>query len=327
MSYTPIESFEYPGWYIIPDCPGYLANKDGMLFILKTGRKTYGGFSEDDYCRIRVTVENIHKYTLVHRLVCAAFHGAASSEKYFVNHKNGIKNDNRSINLEWVSQKENNIHAVETGLSFKRGWRGLKVYDVLEKHEMCFRSKFDFVKFVKGSSLSGVFNAILNKRFYLNRYFIIDIHNEFDFSYIKALTNNWYKYRYLTDDDNIPDIVVTSITSMAKMLGLDNCEFNNYVKSGKVLFGYRLIKPYNDNTAWPTMDEITKLDDEDTPDVVVFSVSKKTYYIFRSAGAAASHFNVSRNTLLRRCLTKKHVLNDDLLVKFLKTDGPLTFSV
>ena len=327
MSYTPIESSEYPGWYIIPDYPGYLANKEGMLFILKTGRKTYGGFSENDYCRIRVTVENIHKYTLVHRLVCEAFHGPASSQKYFVNHKNGIKNDNRSVNLEWVSQKENNTHAIETGLSFKRGWRSLKVYDALEKCEMCFRSKFDFVKFVKGSSLSGVFNAMLNKRFYLNRYFIIDIDKEFDFSYIKELTSGWYKYRYLTDDDDKSDIVVTSITGMAKMLGLYNCEFDNYINHGRVLFGYRLIKRYNDSDAWPTKDQIAELEDDDTPEVVVFSISQKTYYIFRGASAAASHFKVSRNTLLRRCLTKKHVLNDDLLVKFLKTDGRLTFKV
>lgn len=52
----------------------------------------------------------------VHRLVCAAFHGPAPTGRGHVNHKNGVKTDNRAANLEWVSAAENAIHAHATGL-------------------------------------------------------------------------------------------------------------------------------------------------------------------------------------------------------------------
>lgn len=36
--------------------------------------------------------------------------------KKYVNHKNGFKDDNRAINLEWVTFSENMIHGFENGL-------------------------------------------------------------------------------------------------------------------------------------------------------------------------------------------------------------------
>jgi hypothetical protein len=51
----------------------------------------------------------------VHRLVAAAFCEKPDA-KSEVNHKNGIKTDNRAWNLEWVTRFENNAHAIRHGL-------------------------------------------------------------------------------------------------------------------------------------------------------------------------------------------------------------------
>lgn len=53
---------------------------------------------------------------LVHRLVAEAFVGERPSDRHFINHKNGIKSDNRPENLEWVTQSENQFHAYGMGL-------------------------------------------------------------------------------------------------------------------------------------------------------------------------------------------------------------------
>lgn len=45
----------------------------------------------------------------VHRLIAETYL-KKDRDRPFVNHKNGIKDDNRIENLEWVSRHENDIH-------------------------------------------------------------------------------------------------------------------------------------------------------------------------------------------------------------------------
>ena len=68
------------------------------------------------YLQISLTRDGIRKTHRVHRLVAQAFKRNPKN-KPVVNHKNSIKSDNRSCNLEWYTHKENSIHAYKTGLT------------------------------------------------------------------------------------------------------------------------------------------------------------------------------------------------------------------
>jgi len=62
---------------------------------------------------LKVTLNN--KKWLLHRVIALTFI-PNKDNKPFINHINGIKSDNSLENLEWVTQKENMIHAFAAGL-------------------------------------------------------------------------------------------------------------------------------------------------------------------------------------------------------------------
>jgi predicted XRE-type DNA-binding protein len=82
--------------------------------ISKKGRILKHTMSTSGY----LTVSLMSKNVLLHRFIAEHFI-KKDNVREIVNHKNGIKTDNRIENLEWCTYSENNKHAFDTGLKKK----------------------------------------------------------------------------------------------------------------------------------------------------------------------------------------------------------------
>lgn len=120
------------------------------------------------YTKVNLHMDNGLRYSrLIHRLVATAFI-PNSENKPEVNHKNGIKHDNRVENLEWVTQEENLKHAYDTGLvRHKDNCYSGYLYSLwkrVHQDKMCSEWQ-DFLVFREWCILHGYENGLTIVRF------------------------------------------------------------------------------------------------------------------------------------------------------------------
>ncbi len=104
---------------VIPMCPNYAANKNGIIIDRFTMKEITQTKSEYYYTvNIYDPYDKKLRTIKVHILVANAWINKDQSElRHFINHKNGNKLDNRVENLEWVTQSENSLHAARNDLT------------------------------------------------------------------------------------------------------------------------------------------------------------------------------------------------------------------
>lgn len=139
--FTPSESKEHPGFYLIPGYENYLISKDGQVLNLITNNLLRPFAMSNGYRGIHTLyTADGKKVALQHRLMALAFldPGDRDVSGLVVNHKNGDKTCNDLSNLEWITQQENCIHAGANGLSAK--CLPIDVKDYLTKETWKFNS-------------------------------------------------------------------------------------------------------------------------------------------------------------------------------------------
>ena len=151
----------YEGRYAVTE-NGHLWSypKSGRGRSQHKGRWLLGHLDSFGYLTIGLWDKNHKKKTVkIHRLVAFTWLGTSSLD---VNHKNGIKTDNRVENLEWVTRKENNHHALATGLR-DRAVEIVGAKRALSKRTRCVETGEIFISSVAASYSLGLVKNSVNR--------------------------------------------------------------------------------------------------------------------------------------------------------------------
>lgn len=118
-----VEKAKEMGYVQITDFPNYFINKNGDV-INRHFKRIKPLLNHNGYWRVGLWREGKPYRRFVHRLLAKEFI-ENTENKPSINHKNGIRTDNRINNLEWVTPSENNFHKIRvlknTGGTVKRG--------------------------------------------------------------------------------------------------------------------------------------------------------------------------------------------------------------
>lgn len=118
-------------WKPLNQYSNYEVSSFGNFKNTKTGRILKATIDSNGYRRIQMGRGS--RVELAHRLVLKTF--SPENEKKCVNHKNGIRSDNRLDNLEWASHRENTLHSqivLKNQIGEKHGRSRFTEKDVLE---------------------------------------------------------------------------------------------------------------------------------------------------------------------------------------------------
>lgn len=122
MNDEVLENLNGEIWKKIEEFEDYMISNYGRVKSLKWGKENILNpvKDKDGYLIIGLRKNNKKHRIRVHRLVAEHFIEKIDG-KDIVNHKDGNKHNNVSENLEWVTQYENMIHAIDSGLMDFKG--------------------------------------------------------------------------------------------------------------------------------------------------------------------------------------------------------------
>lgn len=92
--------------------PNYHITKEGDVYNLKTGRKMKSVLRDDGYIVFCLTNNGKRKVLKQHRLLAIAYIPNPENKPQ-INHIDSDRSNNELSNLEWVTPRENTVHARE----------------------------------------------------------------------------------------------------------------------------------------------------------------------------------------------------------------------
>jgi hypothetical protein len=96
----------------------YEVSNTGKIRKINTKRELVGHISRRGYRRVSLSKDNKNLNQTIHRLILQSF--TCDMVDKVVNHKNGIKTDNRLENLEWCTISENTKHSFDNCLQVNK---------------------------------------------------------------------------------------------------------------------------------------------------------------------------------------------------------------
>lgn len=166
----------YEGYFEVSNL-GNFRSKDRIIKYKQNGTRKYPGKSlkvelmQDGYSRIVLMKESVKKRYMCHRLVAETFIPNPEN-KPFVNHIDGNRSNNCVTNLEWCTQSENEIHAVNVLGKTMKGKTKSKPVKCIE-NDMIFKSMRSAVEWLGNHACNeGIKKAIVAGRKYHNYTFV-----------------------------------------------------------------------------------------------------------------------------------------------------------
>lgn len=99
-------------WRRVEGFPNYKVSNLGRVYSeFRGGHFMIPQFTRKRYLKVHLQNNGQNRNFYVHKLVALAFLGDCASKGLQINHKNGVRSDNRMENLEWCTASENTLHA------------------------------------------------------------------------------------------------------------------------------------------------------------------------------------------------------------------------